>query len=309
KARFEQALALLPQAPEPAIVWLTYGKALEELRDWEKSRSAYTEALKLDPRSSEAHYGRAVANEKLKDFEGATSDALAAIREFPVPRKDAYLLLLRAARARKDQPEVDKYARELSRIDAEEAKQKEESRILRDLLFKAEPLFMRGQYVEAAATYEELVSRTPQFYEAYFALGMCYAHMGQLPKAVEAFRKYLALQPVSADGHASLGLVLLQTNQVNEARLELERALELDPTMMEARKTAARIRASGGDTAGALEFLLKAPNPEAEWEEDYYVLLVSCAAAAKRGAEAAKFCQSGRTRFPNSDGLGKACGR
>ncbi len=307
KTRFDQALALLPQAVEPAVVWLTYGKALQEQRDWKKSRWAYTEALKLDPRSSEAHYGRGVANENLKELDNAKADALAALSEFPVPRKDAYLLLVRIARAQKDQAGVDKYASELARIDAEEARQKEESRVLRDLLFKAEPLFTQGQFVQAAAAYEQLVSRAPQFYEAYFALGMCYAQTAQLPKAEEAFKRYLALQPLSADGHASLGLVLLQTNRIGEARLELERALEIDPAMLEARKTVARIHASTANFATALDLLLQAPNPEGEWEEDYYILLVSCAVAAKRTAEALRFCQIGSARFPSSERLPKAC--
>jgi len=309
RARFDQALTLLAHAAEPAIVWLTYGKALQEQREWERSRSAYTEALKLDPQSSEAYYGRALADENLKDFEGATSDALAAISEFPVPRKDAYLLLIRVARAQKDQANAEKYVRELAKIDAQEAKQKEESRVLRDLLFKAEPLFTRGQFVEAAAAYEELVRRAPQFYEAYFALGMCYAHTAQLTKAGEAFKRYLALQPLSADGHASLGLVFLQTNRISEASSELERALEIDPGMLEARRALASVRASSGDVSTALDLMLKAPNPQAEWDEDYYILLVNCAAAAKRTAEALKFCESGTARFPNSGQLTRICGQ
>ena len=307
QARFDRALAFLARTAEPAIVWLTYGKALEEQRDWQKSRSAYNEALKLDPHSSEGHYGRAIANENLKDFASATADALAAIKEHPVPRKDAYLLLVRVARAQKNQAAAAGYARELAEIDAKEAKQKEESRVLRDLLFKAEPLFSQGQFVEAAAAYEELVGRAPKFYEAYFALGMCYAQTAQLPKAEEAFRKYLTLQPLSADGHASLGLVLWQTNRISEAGSELERALEIDPGMLEARKALASIRASAGGFSTALDLLVKAPNPEPEWDEDYYFLLVSCAAAAKRTADAHRYCESGAARFPGSDRLTKIC--
>ncbi len=307
QTRFDQALKRLATASQPAIVWLTYAKALQERRDWEKSRWAYTEALRLDPQSSEGFYGRAVTHENLKDFQSATSDALAAIKEFPVPRKDAYLLLIRVAKAQRDQAKAEKYAREVVEIDAGEAKRKEDSRILRDLLFKAEPLFVQGQYLQAAATYEELVSRAPQFYEAYFALGMCYAQTSQLPKAEEAFKKYLALQPLSADGHASLGLVLLQTNRVDGARPELERALEIDPAMLEVRKTLARIHASASNFATALDLLLGAPNPEAERDEDYYALLISCATAAGRPAEARQFCESGKSRFPNSERLITVC--
>jgi len=307
KARFDQALALVREASEPAIVWLTYGRALQEQRQWEISRSACTEALKLDPKSSEAYYARAVANENLKEYEAASADALAAISEFPVPRKDAYLLLLRIARAQKDPAKAAQYARELAEIDAQEAKQREDSRVLRDMLFKAEPLFMQGQYVQAAAAYEELVNRVPTFYEAYFALGMCYAHTSQPAKAEEAFRKYLVLTPLSSDGHASLGLVLLQAGRTAEARPELERALELDPGMLEARASLARIHASASDFLKAIDLLVKAPNPEAEWDEDYYILLVSCTAAAKRPDEAAKFCAKASARYPSSERLAAVC--
>ncbi len=307
RSRFGQALKSLARAVEPAAAWLTYGRALQEERQWEESRSAYNEALRLAPQSSEAHYGRAVANENLKDFVEATRDALTAIEEHPVPRKDAYLLLIRVAKAQGDRAGAEKYARELADIDKQEARNKEDSRILSELLFKAEPLFMQGQYVEAAGLYEQLVGLASQFYEAYFALGMCYANTSQLAKAEEAFKKYLALQPLSADGHASLGLVLLQTNRTADARSELERALEIDPGMLEARSAVARIHASTSDFSTALDLLLKAPNPETEWDEDYYALLVSCAAAAKRPVDALKFCQRGASRFPNSDRLSKTC--
>jgi len=307
KTRFDQALALVAQSSEPAVVWLTYGKALQEQRQWVESRSAYDQALKLDPKSSEAYYGRAVANENLKEFDAASADALAAIREFPVPRKDGYLLLIRVARAQKDQAKAAHYALELAEIDAKEAKSKEESRILRDLLFEAEPLFVQGRFAQAAIVYQELVSRAPKFYEAYFALGMCHAHTSQLANAEEAFKRYLELQPLSADGHASLGLVLLQTGRTAEARPELERALELEPGMLETRATLARIHASASDFSKAIDLLTKTPNPEAEWDEDHYILLVSCAAAAKRPDEAAKLCAKASARYPSSERLAAVC--
>jgi hypothetical protein len=44
------------------------------------------QSLKLDPRSSEAFYGRTIAKEKLKDYDSATADALAAVRECRAPQ-------------------------------------------------------------------------------------------------------------------------------------------------------------------------------------------------------------------------------
>jgi hypothetical protein len=77
--------------------------------------------------------------------------------------------------------------------------------------------------------------------------------------------------------------------------------------MLEARKTIARIYASSREPSKALDLLLQAPNPEGEWEEDYYVLLVSCALAAERPRETLKFCESGASRFPSSERLTAAC--
>jgi tetratricopeptide (TPR) repeat protein len=307
QARFDKALQLSAQAPEPKIiVGLMYGKFLLEQKRWAESLSVYNRALQLEPRSSEAHYGRAVAHENLKDFARAEADALEAIREY-AQRKDAYLLLIRVARAQKDEAKMHKYVNEVERINAEEQRQKEEGRHLQACLLKAEPLLRQGKYAEAAAVYEELLSRHPKFYEAYFALGMCYANLSQLSKAEEAFRKHLDLQPFSADGHASLGLLLLQQHRTRESQPELERALEIDPAMLEARTSLARIHVSNTDFSKALAVLLRPPSREADWDADYYVLIVGCYRDSKQRQEALAFCQRGRSRFPAADQLARIC--
>ncbi len=243
--KFDTALKINAEAPQPNVmVWLMYAKFLREQRRWSESRALYDEALKLEPHSSEAYFGRAVANENLKNFVQAEADALSAIREYPTPRKDAFLLLIRGARAQKDQTKTEKYLNDLKKIEAAEEEKKENVRQVQGWLFKAEPLLLQGKYIEAAVAYEEVVKRAPLFYEAYFALGMCYGQTAQLPRAEEAFRKYLALQPLSPDGHASLGLVLVQLKRLDEAKAELERALEIDPAQTEAGEALARIRAA-----------------------------------------------------------------
>jgi Tfp pilus assembly protein PilF len=47
---------------------------------------------------------------------------------------------------------------------------------------------------------------------------------------------FLRLQPLSADGHSALGLLLLSQQRIAEARAELEEALRLDPASTEAKE-------------------------------------------------------------------------
>jgi len=67
---------------------------------------------------------------------------------------------------------------------------------------------------------------------ACFALGNLYAEEVQTrPLAIRAYRRGLALNPLSAPGHDSLGLVLLECGQALGALGEFKVALQLDPNL------------------------------------------------------------------------------
>jgi tetratricopeptide (TPR) repeat protein len=85
------------------------------------------------------------------------------------------------------------------------------------------------------------VKMLPTFYEAYFDLGVCYSQTGRPGPAEAALRKYLEFQPVSADGHAALGLLLFQQARGKEASAELEQALAIDPSLDEVKKALAEL--------------------------------------------------------------------
>jgi tetratricopeptide (TPR) repeat protein len=300
---FAKALQLNKNTPVPnPLVLLLYAKFLAEQGNWAKAIPVYSEMLHQDAHSSEAYYGRAIAYEKMQDFVRAEADALNSL-EARGNRKDACQLLLRIARAQKDQKKLEKYAAMILQVSSEEEKQQEEGRHLQLNLNKAEPLFTQGKYSEAAVYYEELLSRHPKFYEAYFALGVCYNQMGQPGKAESAFRKHLLLQPLSADGHAALGMLLSGQKLNEEALSELNRAMELDPQLLEARKALARLYVNSGKTEKALFILQQTPNPEGEKDDEYYVLLVNCYTRMNRLEEGRRICQQGLARFPKSDSL------
>lgn len=302
---FAKALQLNKSASVPnPLVLLLYAKFLAEQNHWAEAIPAYSEMLQQDAHSSEAYYGRAIAYEKMRYYVHAEADALSSLEERG-NRKDAYQLLLRVARAQKDQKKLEKYAAMILQLSSEEEKQQEDGRHLQVNLNKAEPLFNQGMFSEAAVYYEELLSRHPKFYEAYFALGICYSHMAQPGKAENAFRKYLLLQPLSADGHAALGILLSGRKSNEEALAELKRAIELDPNSLEARKTLARLYAAGEKTELALSILQQTPNPNSEWDDDYYLLLTTCYVRMNRLEDGRKICQQGMARFPHSAPLSR----
>jgi tetratricopeptide (TPR) repeat protein len=239
-AEFNRALTLSARKPVP-LVFLLYGEFLLKQRRPEPSAEALTRALALDQNLTAALYRRALAHEQSGDVSAAEADARAVLAEEPT-RVDAHMVLQRLARRRNDSAGVAAEAQAIASLNEDLAHRQSLGRALRANLNRAEPLLAARQFAQAIPYYEEIVRILPDFYEAWFTLGISYSQTGQFDRAAEAFRKFLAFQPLSADGHAAYGLLLIPVpGRRDEARRELERALELDPTLDEARTALASL--------------------------------------------------------------------
>ena len=96
---------------------------------------------------------------------------------------------------------------------------------------------MRAERVsEARPLYIGVTRAVPGYAAAWFSAALCSARAGDAARAEQAFRACLRLQPLSADGHSALGLLLLSAQRIPEARAELQEALRLDPTAAEAKE-------------------------------------------------------------------------
>jgi tetratricopeptide (TPR) repeat protein len=69
----------------------------------------------------------------------------------------------------------------------------------------------------------------PSFLEAHVTLGMVLKEAGELDEAIAAFEAALQCQPLSAPTHAQLGEVLLKRGRTDEAVAHLKQAVELNP--------------------------------------------------------------------------------
>lgn len=242
---FAKAIKMTQTAPDSpnarknaAGVQYLYGQYLFNQSRAKESIAALTSALTYNPRSPVALYSRARAYEAVGDYKQAEADALLSFQLTPKDKEGA-LLLLDIYRKQHDIEKVQQYADTAQRLVDEEQSRLAFAREIRRLLGNAEDALKKAQYADAIPPYEDLLKKVPTFYEAYFGLGICYSQTGRLPEAEAAFRKYLSFQHVSGDGHAALGILLLEQGRGVDAVPELEQALQIDPTLDEARKALA----------------------------------------------------------------------
>lgn len=266
---FKQAISMAHEAREVVGVQTLYGRYLLDAGKKEQAIAAFSKVLDVDSNSIEALAWRAETYSSLQQFSQAERDALAALSLAPNDKRSA-LLLVKIYRQQRMPEKAEKYAEIVQKLAAAEDARYAMGRTLRDNLGEAEPLLIKGDYKEAAIRYEAIVKTLPTFYEAYFDLGMCYGQTGRLLDAEAAFRKYLSLQPASGDGHASLGVVLLEEGRGAEAIPELEEAIQIDPSLTEARKNLAGEYLRESKPKAAIAVLRPAEN---EKDEQVLVLL------------------------------------
>ena len=86
------------------------------------------------------------------------------------------------------------------------------------------------------------MAKQPNSIVGHFSLAGCHVRDHNWPAAETELRKTLELREGFAEAQARLGGVLLVQGNRDEARQHLQRALELDPSLSEARENLALLR-------------------------------------------------------------------
>ncbi|PIV81732.1 hypothetical protein COW53_02785 [bacterium CG17_big_fil_post_rev_8_21_14_2_50_64_8] len=112
---------------------------------------------------------------------------------------------------------------------------------------------------------------------------------GLYTEAGQWFRRFLAQQPDDAVGHFNFGIHLGKLGQTAEGMQEVTKALELEPTMLNARIVLAQMKESNGDFAGAREqvLLLQGQDPDNIPDLTNWLLRLDAQEAAAASASAA----------------------
>jgi Flp pilus assembly protein TadD len=110
----------------------------------------------------------------------------------------------------------------------------------------------------AAEALQPLVTAKVADAELFENLGNSYVALEQIPRAEEAFRSAIALQPLSASAQYSLGYVLQAEGRTVEAIRAYEAALQADPEKAEALGNLAVAYASLDEKSKAMQAMQKA---------------------------------------------------
>jgi tetratricopeptide (TPR) repeat protein len=310
--------------PDPSV-HTRYGEHLLERARFAESAAQFTAALKLDPRSSAALLARARAYEKLGELEKAEADALAAVRESG-PGIEACELLRRVYGALNQPDKAREQSGMILQILTEREARQSLLRNLRAATSKGRALMEEGRFREAAARFEEAARLAPGYPETFFHAAVCHVQDLQPAKAEPWLRRYVEARPYLATGRAVLGIILLELGVLSESRAELERALELDPELSEAREALAHLAAlepgaltlpelgketrsafQAGDYREVSRMLESSPLSEASWDPELFEFLAAARLQQGLAESAIHALDRGLQRHPQSEALARLC--
>lgn len=238
QAEAEKAFTTALETAKPdsdPLVFLWYGDFLASVGRYDESSKAYSRIIAADPGDGEAWLKRATVEVKAGHYRAAQKDALGAL-ERGAGEREAQILLLSVYRGLGDEARAQATAAAVERAADADEQSRTKWRRARTALDQAQQLLQAGRFPEALPLYNSVTKDVPGYAEAWFASGMCYAHTGDATRAEQSFQTFLRLQPLSADGHSALGLLLLSQQRIAEARAELQEALRLDPGASEAKE-------------------------------------------------------------------------
>jgi tetratricopeptide (TPR) repeat protein len=213
---------------------LSRGEAYLKDNKYQEASLEFRNAIQIDDRSAQAHWGLARAYEGMEQFTQAFEEMQNTIRLDP-NNLDARIKLgnyyIVAYQRNKD----SKYKDEATRL-AEEVLQRDpnniEGHILRGTIY-----FANGDKDGALAELNHAVELNPQRVESLMSLALYYRQVGDTAKADETYRRALGVDDKSSLAHLEYGRFFAQQNHPDKAEEQFRRAVEVDSQNREAHKT------------------------------------------------------------------------
>lgn len=100
---------------------------------------------------------------------------------------------------------------------------------------EAQALTQKGDFLQAAQLYQQIIENRPELAEAHLNQGACYFRAGELDKGLAAFDSAIALDGNLFSAHFNKGKILARMGDFEQAAGSFEKALELkaDPRIYE----------------------------------------------------------------------------
>ena len=142
----------------------------------------------------------------------------------------------------------------------------------------------RRDFPRAIESFKRALALKPDYDLAVFNLANVYRTMGKDEEALLGYRRLLQLDPGNAEAHQQTAQILVDRGQLDEAERELNRALTLIPAMAAARNTLGALRLKQGDISGGEREIRAALQQKPDLRLAHFNLAV---AAEQRGDVAA----------------------
>jgi tetratricopeptide (TPR) repeat protein len=218
---FQRALSL---NPECAACYQSLASIAERQANSEKALAYLVTARKLSPDDPEIQFefGKVCLERNLLD------DAVPALEKAAKlqPERDQYVYVLASAHvARGNLTKAESLLMEL--------KAKHPKDAVLDYAMGT-VYYLMGKYSDAESLLTQSLQMQPDQVAASYYLALAYDSSGDEDRAVALFRELLKNHPKHAPSYVKLGAILVRQHQYDEARQDLERAIELDPVSVEA---------------------------------------------------------------------------
>jgi tetratricopeptide (TPR) repeat protein len=105
----------------------------------------------------------------------------------------------------------------------------------------------RGDYLKAIQEYKKAIALRPRFYSAYNNMAVCYGKLGDLDEAEAALQKTIELKPNDFYAMNNLAIIYIKTGRMGEARKIAEQAVDTEPSYVNGRITLGSIYGMMGD--------------------------------------------------------------
>lgn len=207
--------------PDEAGVRAKLGIVYHQLGEFDEAVESYLEALNLTPRDLTTMSNLGIAYGELKQFDKANELYMEMLRIDSRKEIAWYSLGNIHYQTAVEQPgKLEKLFQKLLR------------KVLRTGLDLNEVYQHLGQYEQAILAYQEALKINPDFYRAWYNLGMSYQSIGEYEQAIEAYRKGLSINPDAALAWNNLGTAYYRLNQYDEAIAAYRKALDKQPKLV-----------------------------------------------------------------------------
>jgi len=108
---------------------------------------------------------------------------------------------------------------------------------------------MSGKSDDAVPYFQKAVQSQPDFFEAYYNLGVIFSSESRVNEAINAWQNVVRIRPTFAQGHENLGLALYLQAKFSDSLTQFHLALEEEPNRFFALKLAANLLATCPDSS------------------------------------------------------------